>query len=95
MFSVLSHQGNAKQNDPGIPSHTHQKIKNSRDMVDYGGKIEQGEHSSCSQAGTPSGRIRIPTHLQNLLLMGGQTYTDTLEINLVVSQKIQNSATQL
>ena len=59
MFSILSHQGNANQNDPEIPTYSNQ-TKNSRDSA---------------------------------LLKGMQTIRTTLEIKLVVLQKIGNSST--
>jgi hypothetical protein len=59
MFSILSHQGHANQNDPEIPTYSNQ-TKNSRDSA---------------------------------LLKGMQTIRTTLEIKLVVLQKIGNSST--
>jgi hypothetical protein len=48
MFNILSHQGNANQNNSKIPSYTCQNVLRSKNQViAHAGKdVEQGEHFS-------------------------------------------------
>jgi hypothetical protein len=73
MFNILSHKGNANQNDSVIPFIRMTKIKNSRDNTLL--------VRMWSKGSTPP------------LMKGVKICTTTLEINLVVSQKIGNIST--
>jgi hypothetical protein len=47
MFNILSHQGNANQNNPEIPPHTSQNGRSKTQMTaDAGEDVEKEEHSS-------------------------------------------------
>ena len=49
MFSIINHQGNANQNNPEIPPHSHQSERlRSKTQVtaDAGVDVEKEEHSS-------------------------------------------------
>jgi hypothetical protein len=49
MIKVLSHWGNANQNDPDIPSSTIRMVKIKTQAAAHAGKdVQQGEHSSSA-----------------------------------------------
>jgi hypothetical protein len=75
MINILSHQGNANQNNSEVPSDTHQ---NSWDQK-LKGQLRLAR--IWSKGETPP------------LLVGMQTCTTTLEINLIFSQKIGSNST--
>jgi hypothetical protein len=49
MFKILSHQGNANQNDPGIPPHTSQCLRSKIQVTaDAGEDVVKEKHSSIA-----------------------------------------------
>ena len=49
MFNILTHQGNANQNDPEIPLHQSEWLRSKIQMTaDAGEDVEKEEHSSIA-----------------------------------------------